>query len=511
MAVVMAGLIVVQTVSLMKAYFIREQQFDQKVEQTLRGVIDRLDYDEMALLSMPDADFGYARLYDIQEQYSDARLNVSSRYRELTIQEAPPPLPHIPLDSTERGRPDDHSAFDRMYDRDRDLRNLGNIRQQKAYNLLVQIWARDELSRRPIQKRIDSLKLQNILHTEFQNNNIDLDFRYAVKSFSQGNEKFEIGGANYHPENRKEYTRLLFPNDPQPKGHYLRVYFPRRDSYLLNETGFMVVPIIILTAMLIAIFAYTIHIILKQKKLSAIKNDFINNMTHELKTPISTISLASQMLHDEQMAESPTAVKRLSGTILDESKRLSHLVEQVLQRAVFSEGRLKMKFRELHFHEIVQTAVSNFGLRVKNKNGSLSAELHADSDLINGDEVHLTNMVFNLLDNAVKYSREKPEIVVTTENRDDCFILSVKDNGIGIPKEHLEQIFDQFFRVPTGNVHNVKGFGLGLHYVKKIVETHQGKIKAESVINKGTKFIVSFPLININVSQNGEKSKTAVS
>jgi two-component system phosphate regulon sensor histidine kinase PhoR len=259
--------------------------------------------------------------------------------------------------------------------------------------------------------------------------------------------------------------------------------------------------------MLIAIFTYTIMIILKQKKLSMIKNDFINNMTHELKTPISTISLASQMLHDNSISNSPKVTEHISSIILQESKRLSFQVEKVLQMAVFNEGRLKLKFKELHFHELIRNVIHNFELRVKSKEGKLDAELLAENDLIKGDEVHLTNVIFNLFDNAVKYSREKPEILIKTENKNGFLLISVRDNGIGIAKEHLDQIFERFFRVPTGNVHDVKGFGLGLSYVKKIVESHQGKIKAESVVNKGTKFVIYFPL---NINENGNKSKTFI-
>ena len=270
----------------------------------------------------------------------------------------------------------------------------------------------------------------------------------------------------------------------------------------------MVIPAAVLTFMLIAIFVYTILIILRQKKLSIIKNDFINNMTHELKTPISTISLASQMLHDNSISNTPKTIEHISNVILQESKRLSFQVEKVLQMAVFNEGRLKLKFKELHFNQLVGTVVHNFELRVKNKGGKLETELLAEKDLMKGDEIHITNVIFNLLDNAVKYSRGEPEIRIKTDNKNGYLLVSVEDNGIGIAKEHQDQIFERFFRVPTGNVHDVKGFGLGLSYVKKIIDSHQGKIKVESALNKGTKFTIYFPL---NTKENGKKSKTFIS
>jgi two-component system phosphate regulon sensor histidine kinase PhoR len=235
--------------------------------------------------------------------------------------------------------------------------------------------------------------------------------------------------------------------------------------------------------------------ILRQKKLSIIKNDFINNMTHELKTPISTISLASQMLQDGTIINTPKTVEHVSKVINEESKRLSFQVEKVLQMAVFNEGRLKMKFKEFNLNETIRTVLNNFDIRIKNKNGALKSELNAQSTIIKGDEVHITNVMFNLLDNAMKYSNGDPEITVSTEDRNDHVVVMVKDNGIGIPKEHQTQIFDRFYRVPTGNVHNVKGFGLGLSYVKQVIDLHNGKIKVDSAVNKGTVFSIFLPKI----------------
>ena len=303
---------------------------------------------------------------------------------------------------------------------------------------------------------------------------------------------------------RKSIVGNLFPNDiNEPQPNYLYVDFPKRSGYLIKQTGIMVIPSIILTSLLIAIFVYTILIILRQKKLSLIKNDFINNMTHELKTPIATISLASQMLEDTGVSNTPNTIAHVAKVISQESKRLGFQVEKVLQMAVFNEGKLKLKFRELHLNEIVNKVYTNFEIRVKSKNGVLSADLSASMDEINGDEVHITNVIFNLLDNALKYSKEEPQIKLATATKKDFVVISVKDNGIGIAKDHQNQIFERFFRVPTGNVHDVKGFGLGLSYVKKIVDAHNGKIKVESILNKGTKFSLYFP---INTIKHGTKS-----
>jgi two-component system phosphate regulon sensor histidine kinase PhoR len=300
---------------------------------------------------------------------------------------------------------------------------------------------------------------------------------------------------NYKDNRKKEHQVLLYTNDiGSPKPNYLKVYFPHEQKKFLKETGIMVVPTAILVLLIIGIFTYTIIIILRQKKLSMVKNDFINNMTHELKTPISTISLASQMLRDNTVAPAQSTLERITGVIYDETKRLSHQVEKVLQMAVFNEGRLKLKFKNIELHDIVNTVVQNFEIRVQSVNGNISVKKEATNDNIYGDQVHITNVLFNLLDNAVKYSKESPEIKVTTYNKKGLIALTVQDNGIGIAREHQKQIFERFYRVPTGNVHDVKGFGLGLHYVSKIVEAHKGFIKVESTPNKGTKFKIYFPI-----------------
>ncbi|HPR33620.1 MAG TPA: HAMP domain-containing sensor histidine kinase, partial [Prolixibacteraceae bacterium] len=314
-------------------------------------------------------------------------------------------------------------------------------------------------------------------------------------SYSKGTEKIILASDKYRETRRIEHQTPLFTNDPgSPKPNYLKVFFPESRKHFLQSTSFMVYPTLLLVAFIIGIFTYTIVIIFRQKKLSSIKNDFINNMTHELKTPISTISLASQMLRDNSVNTTQSAIERISGVIFDESKRLSMQVEKVLQMAVFNEGRLKMKFRDFDLHEIVGQVIQTFELRVHSQQGEISFVPGASRSIIYGDSVHITNVLFNLLDNALKYRKEVPVIRVNTDNQKDTIELVVSDNGIGIAREHQKQIFERFYRVPTGNVHDVKGFGLGLHYVAKIIEAHKGTIRVESALNKGTTFIINFPI-----------------
>jgi signal transduction histidine kinase len=238
----------------------------------------------------------------------------------------------------------------------------------------------------------------------------------------------------------------------------------------------------------------TLVIIVRQKRLDEIKNDFINNMTHEFKTPISTISLASQMLKDGSIAKSPNSLKHISSVIQDESKRLSFQVEKVLQMAIFEKGNASLKIKKVNINELIANVTNNFKLKVENKDGQIIEKLEARNPTVYVDELHFTNVIHNLLDNALKYRRGKPVFYVKTWNRPkNGVVISIQDNGMGISKENIKRIFEKFYRVPTGNIHNVKGFGLGLAYVKKIVEDHGGTITVESELNKGTKFEIFLP------------------
>jgi signal transduction histidine kinase len=221
-------------------------------------------------------------------------------------------------------------------------------------------------------------------------------------------------------------------------------------------------------------------------------------MTHELKTPISTISLASQLLKDKGVPLELKNIDYISGIIEDESKRLSYQVEKVLKTALFEQGHIKLKLRELDVHKVIENVVHNFEIQVTNRNGSIVKSLEANRSIANIDEVHFTNIIFNLLDNAVKYSKDEPEIKIATQDNNSGIYIFVSDNGIGIKKQDQKKIFDQFYRVSTGNVHDVKGFGLGLNYVKKMVEEHGGEITLESELKKGTTFKIFIPTNNIH-------------
>lgn len=349
-------------------------------------------------------------------------------------------------------------------------------------------------SDKPLKQRINFKMLDQDLKTELMNNGIDIPYHFTV-STQDGREVYRC--PDYVGEGEDyTYTQTLFRNDPPNRMGIVKIHFPDMNSYIFSSVKFMI-PSIVFTVVLLVTFIFTIVVIFRQKRYTEIKNDFINNMTHELKTPISSISLAAQMLNDESVAKSPVMMKHLGGVINDESKRLRFLVEKVLQMSMFDRKKAIFKKKELNLNDLVENVANTFTLRVEHTGGHIKTDLKATSPTIYVDEMHFTNVIFNLLDNAVKYRDPDRgvELLLATWNDKDKLCLSIKDNGLGIKKENLKKIFEKFYRVHTGNVHDVKGFGLGLAYVKKIVELHKGEIHAESEKGKGTTFIITLPII----------------
>lgn len=289
------------------------------------------------------------------------------------------------------------------------------------------------------------------------------------------------------------YAARLLPADYITPNTYLRLWFPNQDSYLLKSLWPLLVSSGLFMITIILAFAYTIRTILRQKKVSEIKNDFINNITHELKTPISTISLACEALSDPAMSNTEIKVGKFVRMIKDENKRLGVLVESVLRSAVLDRREMSLAQDTIDMHEIIDTAIRNIELQARQKGGKIEKSLQASEPILIGDKIHLTNLIYNLLDNAIKYSGDIPEIKVSTTSSDAAITIQISDNGIGIRKDDQKRIFEKLFRVPTGNVHNIKGFGLGLSYVKAIVVKHHGTVSVQSEYGKGSTFTIQLP------------------
>ena len=368
---------------------------------------------------------------------------------------------------------------------------LKEIREQVIYSLAQTNYLI------PIELRINCTALKNYITTEFMNNSLNLPFVLMVVN---SNEKivYQSDSLSKKPNSSDIITQVIFPGDPASKLNYIKVYFPTKGNSLSESVTFFV-PSAVFSLILLVTFTMTIYIIFKQKKLSEMKNDFVNNMTHELKTPVSTISIAAQMMRDSDISKSPEVFRHISTVINDETKRLGFLVEKVLQMSLFENQKAMLKLKELDINDLIANVANTFTIKVEKSGGTIDVDLRAENSTIYADEMHITNMLFNLLDNAVKYRRENVplRLMARTRNESDKVIIAIEDNGIGIKKENLKKVFDRFYRVPTGNVHNVKGFGLGLAYVRKVAEDHHGSIRAENGRrNIGTTFIITLPTIN---------------
>ena len=343
---------------------------------------------------------------------------------------------------------------------------------------------------KPIEERIDFLLLNEIIDREFDNNGISDEHFFCVIN-EAGKEVYRSDNFIDDAMGMNSYTQLLFPNDPAPSFNYLKVYLPAKQRLLSSNV--LYVPSIVFTTLLLFTFIFSIVLISRQKRLSEMRTDFMNNMTHELKTPVSTISLAAQMLNDESVGKTQTMISHLSKTINEETKRLSQQIEKVLQMSIFEKESTALKLQEMDINELILTIAGAFAIKVENTGGDIQTELDAEECIAQVDEVHFTNIIFNLMDNAVKYSDGPLILRLKTWNERKKLFISIEDNGIGIKKNNLKRIFEKFYRVPTGSIHNVKGFGLGLAYVKKVVSDHGGEIKVESEYGVGTKFIIELP------------------
>ncbi|MGB0884020.1 MAG: sensor histidine kinase [Flavobacteriales bacterium] len=344
-----------------------------------------------------------------------------------------------------------------------------------------------------VESELDFNEIDSILHKELKNRGIETDFSFAVTDNQRQfihRSSTEDAKTTYLDEGYRQVFYLL----PNPHERYdIHLLIKKKFSYLVSDMR----PIIaILTVMILIIagsFYYALRIIFNQKKLSEIKTDFINNMTHELKTPISTVSLALEALLKFDLRMDEQRSKKYLEICKNENARLGNMVENVLNSAANQKGELKLNCEELELNKLVSQVVENIEVQVRAKNGSISLKLEATDDLIYADPVHFTNILFNLLDNAIKYYRDVPKIEIKTKSDSSNVYIDVKDEGIGLKKEDKERIFERFYRVPTGNVHNVKGYGLGLSYVYDVVQKHEGSILVESELGKGTNFKIKLP------------------
>ncbi len=513
MSLAMIGLIFVQTYWIKNSILIKEQQFDQLVNKILSDIsleIQRQEtayriVDEINPVFLDSSIYAYEKNYSFDtivsnnkgtfqlqhdfhiqgnSQQSDFQGNISIAHNDSVIIDK-----NFGKNSPNNTKPSKKNSYSSIRER---------IFQRKM-NLINNIVDNIFRINPKIEERINPKKLEKIITNSFIENGIDHHYEYAVTKWNT----IPVFKSNdFIIDKETEYFKVqLFPDDLYSESNYLLVYFPNKKNFLFKSLGYMALSSIVLTLILVISFSITLYIIYKQKKLSEIRNDFVSNMTHELKTPISTISLASQMLGDKSIPLESKNIDYLSSIITEESKKLGHQVEKVLQLAIFEKGKLKLKFKNADIHEIINNVIHTFAIQIKHKNGIIIPSLHAENYNVFVDQVHITNAISNLIDNAMKYCSSEPEIYIETRDEKGYIMITVKDNGIGINKQNLKKIFEKFYRIPTGNVHNVKGFGLGLSYVKKIVEEHKGYIKVDSELYEGTKFRIYLPIHKTLIKQ----------
>ncbi len=493
MAVAFAGLLYVQIVYMHNMVKMRNEQFSEGVKRSLYAVSSALEQEETRYYLEEDV----AQIQSsVLPRYSTPGENQAGVKYSFTTNEG------VTGDITLKGdaekiRP--QLSGSTLIGGRRSLQDV--IRGQYIYqrSLLDEVILNiiSQSSNRPIEERADSALVASLLKTELSNNGLNLPFEFAVVNRT-GVPVYESKG--FDPEKSGDnnmFVQTLFPNDSKNRMNYIKIYFPDKRDYIYHSVKFMI-PSMIFTVILLIVFLYTIIVAFRQKKLTEMKNDFINNMTHEFKTPISTISLAAQMLNDNAVRKSPKMLEHISTVINDETKRLRFQVEKVLQMSMFDNNKNPtLRLQEVDANVAIANIQHTFKLKVEKYGGTIAADLNADDSNIYVDEMHFTNVIFNLLDNAVKYRDEdRPlKLKITTRNLSDKQLeVTVADNGIGIRKDDLKKVFDKFYRVSTGNRHDVKGFGLGLAYVYKMVRAFGGEIRAESELKKGTKFILILPL-----------------
>lgn len=385
------------------------------------------------------------------------------------------------------------------------LPNLKNSPLKPSFS-----WPSDQLLNefmRPatISSRFTEYEINERLRKSFNNHGLkNTRFEFAISNDADvlGYEMTSKGFFNVREDTLRHY-QFLYPIQVPSGSNYeglmpqemMQIIVPNAKHIVVSQLRWIIAGSVLFTLILLSAFYVTLNALIRQKKLSEIKNDFINNMTHEFKTPLATISLAVDALRNEKVLQNREKMNYFSGIIKEENKRMNKQVETILQAALTDRQELQLNLKSIHAHSIINAALSNFSLQLQDKNSGADLQLNAKNDLINADEVHFTNLISNLVDNAVKYSKDNLNIKISTSNTSKFLIIKIEDNGIGMTKETVKRIFEKFYRAHTGNLHNVKGFGLGLSYVKTVIDAHHGKIKVESILGRGTTFIIEMPVV----------------
>lgn len=508
---------------------LKEQQFNQSVNQAMNAVVDRIERTEaMNIL--------YDRVFNIEpRKISQLMIRDTTSFTPVTITDTSIEIRNLPGNPPPIMEDLDNADINIEFQRPGSKRSFLTLQTRKSFHkdsVVQQTIRSSRLTRyfgdsaevtirqdeekikarvekfndvmekmaiefagpdHDIRARLDSNRLDSILKLELKNRGIEIPVSYGVLNGKSGSLIINKSVIPQEELMKSNYKVILFPNDIGSKPDFLILHFPNTFKYVLASMWLMLAGSSLFTLTILFGFAYTIQVIFKQKKLSDIKSDFINNMTHEFKTPIATISLAVDAIKNDKVRNDQEKMDYFTRIIREENRRMNSQVENVLQMAQLEKGELSLRNVEINLHSIIHNAVDLIEIQVKSKGGNIVQVLDATNPLIIGDPIHLSNVIFNLLDNANKYSGNAPQITISTYNNQNGITVTVKDNGIGMTKETIKHIFEKFYRVPTGNLHDIKGFGLGLSYVKAIIEQHKGKIIVISEIGHGTAFEIYLP------------------
>lgn len=494
MALALIGLIVVQGYWLKSAIALKEQQFKESVMQAMNIAAQRLENVE-SYAKLKSSSSRNLKPFSIKT-HTSIDTNFNSRTYSIEVEEESvfeTAEGSVVKKTTQILRDEDGNIVQKSFNTSSSSSDHFLSKDDPAGRFINKFF--DDLSHvgitKPITERVDPHLLNKILKSELQNHGINTKFHLGL--FSDNRLVLKEKGVPTEQFLRSPYSIRLFPKDYFFTHDHLSLIFPKEKGFLLKEVSPVIAMSSIFILTIVIVFWITYSTVVKQKKIAVIKSDFINNMTHELKTPISTISLACEVLNDADIPKTEERTAHYVGVINSENKRLGTLVENVLQSAVLDKAEFSLKLHELSVHEVINQVCHQSKVRVEQSNGQIITNFKATNPLIQADRVHFTNIVSNLIDNAIKYSPKEPTVIIKTRDINNGIVIDVEDNGVGISKENVSKIFDKLYRVPTGNVHDVKGFGLGLSYVKAIVEKHNGSIKVTSQLNKGSTFSIFMP------------------
>ena len=493
----LAGIIGLQAYLFRSAILVRDARFKAEASEALERVGKRLEaLEAKRLLASAEAQQGSGAFYSAGELLTgDSAIVYSSNDPSIQFKWSNDHqfIQHqfeISLDTNAEVSNIDKQILMQQAIQEKRYKKYVTQKLKRIDTLFKQMMIQGINSSQPFANRFTKQEVDSVLDAELEQKGLSLNYEFAVV---EDGYLSSVRTQSFNPE-RADFKVPLYKNDFFSGPKWLLISFPDRISYLLQSMWYMLALSGLFTMFIIVAFGYTVHQMQKQKKISEIKSDFINNMTHEFKTPIATINLAVDALTNPKVQMDAERVNHYRNIIKQENRRMHTQVEKVLQLAMLDKQELDLRKNKIDLHEMLANSVEHLKLQLDSKLGKIDLQLHATQFEIVGDEVHLGNVFVNMIDNALKYSKQDPEIKIETSNTNHSICIAISDNGMGMTKEVQRRIFDSFYRQTSGNIHDVKGHGIGLSYVKQIIEMHHGAIVVDSEPGKGSTFTIEFPL-----------------